>query len=108
MAELLVRPLARAFALEAAYKRLRRVGVEEFPDFFVEVVEIFWSRKGDGENGVDEDELVGVGFIRRGDLDAEVEEADAVFELCARRDCLAADGGRGFVVGRRIVGAGDG
>ena len=57
---------------------------------------------------MDQEELVGVGVVGGGDLDAEVEEADAVFKLLARRDSLAADRGRGFVACGRVVGAGDG
>lgn len=41
-------------------------------------------------------------------LDADVEEADSVFELPAYVDGLAAHGGQGFVVGGRVVRAGDG
>ena len=58
---------------------------------------------------MDEHELVGGGVTVVGrDLDAEVEEADAVEELLSGRDGLAADGGRREVAGGRVVGAGDG
>ena len=61
-----------------------------------------------GEDGVDEDQGVGLGFVRGGDLDAEVEEADAVGELFFGADGLTADRGGCAVVGGRVVGAGDG
>ena len=41
-------------------------------------------------------------------LDTDVEEADASFELLPHRPDLAADGGKGTVVGWRVVGSGNG
>ena len=56
---------------------------------------------------MDEDEAVGVRFIGGGHLHAQVEEADAIGELFAGADGLTADGGRGAVMGGRVVGTGD-
>ena len=107
-AELLVLAVTGAFALEADDKRLGRVGVEEGADLGVEVAEVLGAGEGDGEDGVDEDELVRGRVVRGRDLDAQVEETDAVFELFARGDGLAANRGRGGVVSGGVVGAGDG
>jgi len=41
-------------------------------------------------------------------LDADVEEADAVLELLEWTDGLTSDGGEGFVMRGRVVGARDG
>ena len=107
-AELLVGAVAGAFTLEADDEGLGGVGVEEVTDFLVEVGKVFGAGEGDGEDGVDEDEFVRGWLIGGGDLDAQVEEADAVFELFAGGDGLAADRGRGGVVSGGVVGAGDG
>ena len=107
VAELLVGAFAGAFALEADDEGFGGVLVEEGADVGVEVAELFGARQADGEDGVNEDELVGGGVVGVWDLDAQIEEADAVLELLEGRDSLAADGGWGFVVRGCVVGSGD-
>lgn len=55
-----------------------------------------------------EQEAVFSQVLGRFRLYTDVEEADAVVELLARADGLAAHGGEGAVVGGRVVRAGDG
>ncbi|KAG7058880.1 1-phosphatidylinositol phosphodiesterase [Colletotrichum scovillei] len=103
-AELLVVALARALALDGHEDRLGGVGVQVGVDVGEHVGKVLVAGQGDGEGGVDEGEVV----VVLGDGDSDVEEADAVVELLADADGLAADGGQRRVTRRRVVGAGDG
>lgn len=106
--ELLVGGVAGSFALEGHDDCFGGVAVEEGVEFGEEVAEVFRAGEGDGEDGVDEDELVVGGIIWVFGLDPDVEEADAVVELFGGRCGLASDGREGFVTSGRIVRAWDG
>jgi len=108
LGELLVGGLSDALALEGYEDGLARIPVEEGRHLVEQVAEVFVSSERDGEGGVHEDQAVGVGIVGVLGLHADVEEADAVVELLGKGDRLAAHGGEGCVVSRRVVGAGDG
>lgn len=77
--------------------------VEPGDDGLFKIPKVLCAGERNGKDAVDEDELWGVFGL---DLDADVEEADAVEELVARGDGLAAHGGEGIVVRGAVVGAG--
>ena len=107
MAQLVVRGLAWALALDAHDDGLAWVRIQKAADLVDEVAEVLVARDRDGEDTVHKDEAV-LGRVCGGfGLDADVEEAHAVVELVARRDGLAAHGGKRFVAGGTVVGAGN-
>ncbi len=106
--ELCVGGVSGAFAFYGHDYGLGRVPVEEGEDVVDEVAEIFVACQGDGEDAVDEDDAVFGEILGGFGLNSNVEEADAVVELFAGTDCLAADGGEGSMACRGVVGSGDG
>ena len=108
LGELGVGAVAGAFAFEGEEEGFAGVGVEEVENVGVEVFEVLCAGEADGEDGVDQDQLVRVGLVGRGDLDAQVEEAHAVLELFFRTDCLTSYRGRGVVVRWTVMRAWDG
>lgn len=103
--DLLVAHVAYTFAFHGHDEGLGRVLVQKREVDLEEVVEGPLACQGHWEDGVHKDELGGSGRLR---LDANVKEADAVLELCARIHGLTPYGGKGFVVGWRVVSAGNG